>query len=159
MIIQKTLISEKTTKGITKKNYEYSLNADYWKEQPKPLHVCIDEAHHVINSRKSQSASNIIASEWLALIRRVTNSPLEEGELVLISQFLHKLDVNAREMCTQIRYFIMWYFAGCATCHKQWKENTEIPKDLRKDFCPYCGRHTRKQCHVIEARHFMSFEE
>lgn len=142
-----------------KGKFDYSLNTDYWKAQKKPLIVALDEAHSIVNSRRVMSKQNVLVSEWLALLRRVVNTSTREGELILITQFLHKIDINCREMATQIRFHIAHYRACCEHCHFYWRENSEFPKDLKRDFCPFCGSITVKKDLCIEVFHFSGTDD
>ena len=78
-----TKVNKKTGEAIPVK--EFSLNMDYWKGIKEPIDVVIDEAHSVLNSRRSMSKVNIILTDWMALIRRILGSnDSGHGELVLI---------------------------------------------------------------------------
>jgi hypothetical protein len=158
-IILKEEVGEK--QRTKEKIYKYSLNTEFWKAQPKPLTVVIDEAHTLINSRRSMSKINIILSDFLSLIRRITNSPLAEGELVVITQFLGRVDVNIREMASQVRYHREHYVRRCYVhgilrnkYTGQFWENSDFPKDKKMDFCPYCGKGMIKCNQLIEVWHF-----
>ncbi|MDX1373497.1 MAG: zonular occludens toxin domain-containing protein, partial [Nitrososphaeraceae archaeon] len=81
----KKIISSGKNKGTS--IYDYTLNTDFWKSITDPINVVLDEAHTIVNARRSMSKINILVTDWLALIRRVLGqSASGYGELVLITQ-------------------------------------------------------------------------
>jgi hypothetical protein len=97
---------------------------------------------------------NKIFSQFIALIRRCISTPEQEGELIMVTQFLHKVDVNLRECATQIRYHILHYTAYCQRCKMKARESSELPKDLKMEFCRRCGARTFKKDFLVEVMHF-----
>lgn len=162
--IQKEQIIKKEITGKKRngeETYKLSLNSEFWKQQPKPINIVLDEFHAFMNSRKSMSKMNIVLSDFLSLIRRAINSPLQEGELILITQFLGRIDVNAREMAQQIRYFREHYIKQCKShgiifnyYNRSYWENSDIPKDKKNEFCPICRKPLFKSNQLIEVWHF-----
>ena len=102
MIIDKQQVDTKTKRdGTTIPVYEIKLNTQFWKDIDEPINVVLDEAHTIINARRSMSKVNQIVTDWLALIRRVLGSADSGfGSLILISQLHNRIDIIAREMAT-----------------------------------------------------------
>lgn len=138
MIIKKDLIKTITKRdGSTEPVYKLSLNVDYWQKLKKPLDVVLDEAHTIMNPRRSMSKINIIITDWLALIRRAVGSQgSNQGHLYLITQLPGRIDVIARDMATQIRHHTCHYIKSCDKCRVSWKEHTDIPEP--QITCPKC---------------------
>ena len=156
MIIKKTIkghIKKKST-GTLEPIYEYSLNKEYWQKINEPINVILDEAHSILNSRRSMSKANIIITDWLSLIRRVLGEGHSGmGELILITQLPNRIDTIARDMATQIRYHICHYMKICGKCNCYWQENSEMPESLFE--CPQCKSTKILKCrHVIEVWQF-----
>lgn len=159
MIVKKDVVGEKKKKnGDIEQVTELKLNVDFWKGIKEPINVVLDEAHSVLNSRRSMSKLNIIVTEWLALIRRVLGqSESGYGELVFITQLPNRIDTIAREMATQVRYHICHYSLTCQTCWFRWKEHTEVPE--RSQTCLRCGTpNLKKHDHKIEIWHFNNMD-
>lgn len=162
MIVKREQVDTKQKRsGETIPIYEYTLNIEYWKEiikKEKAINVIIDEAHSVINARRAMSKINVIMSDWLALIRRVLGSTTSgAGELTFITQFPRKLDINAREMATQVRYHVCHYNKTCNKCGFSWRETSEMPEP--RFVCPACGSEkVQKHNHIIEVWHFSNID-
>ncbi len=157
MIVKRDIIDYKRKRsGETEPVYKESLNIDYWKNIKEPINVVLDEAHSIINARRSMSKINIIVTDWLALIRRVLgDSDAGYGELVLITQLPNRIDIIAREMATQIRYHLCHFKKVCVTCETIWQENSDMPEGIWQ--CPHCaGINIKKFGHTIEVWHFQS---
>lgn len=151
MIIEKIIIGQKKNgTDIT----EFRLNKDFWKQINEPISVVLDEAHTILNARRSMSTVNIILTDWLSLIRRVLGQAESGyGELVLISQLNNRIDTIARQMATNYRYHVCHYQKSCKHCWCSWQESSESPEPLWK--CPSCGRYEiKKHSHQIEVWHF-----
>lgn len=159
MIIKKEQIGEKKNKstGDLTPIYEYKLNKEFWIEQKdEPKNIIIDEAHSIINSRRSMSKINIIVTDWLALIRRfLGQTESGYGNLIFISQLEQRIDVIAREMCNEIHFHICHYDKVCHKCEYYWTETNETPR--QKWNCPACGHQKVIKCnHRIEVLEFSS---
>lgn len=156
MIIKREIIDFKINRKTKEQEaiYNYKLNADYWKNIKEPINITIDEAHTILNARRSMSKINIIVSDWLALVRRVlgqTDSGF--GELTFISQLLNRIDIIAREMATNIIYTICHYIKTCKECTTSWQENSEMPEGFI--VCPAChSNNILKHSHNIECWYF-----
>lgn len=151
MIIQNEVVGTKNKKdGTIEEVTKKTLNKEFWMGIKEPINVVIDEAHSIINARRSMSKTNEIVGQWLALIRRVLGSSENGyGELVFITQLPRKLDVIAREMATQVRYHVCHFIKGCHNCGSKWRETSEIPEQLHQ--CPMCsGWNIKKFNHQIE---------
>lgn len=160
MIIKKEVIDYKKNRK-TRENepvYKYSLNVDYWKKINEPINVVLDEAHSIINARRSMSKINIVVSDWIALIRRVLGqAEADYGELVFISQLERRLDVIAKDMATNVLYTRCHYFKSCKKCGITWQENSELPEPLME--CPACKSwQIKKYNYNIEVWHFRNME-
>ena len=70
MIIKREIVDYKKNKKTGEKEpvYKYALNIEYWKSITEPCDVILDEAHTILNSRKSQSKTNIVVTDWLASV-------------------------------------------------------------------------------------------
>ena len=152
MIINKEIIKvkAKTNEPV----YKLTLNKEFWQGIKEPINVVLDEAHSIINARRSISNVNIIVTDWLALIRRVLGqSDSGYGELVLITQLPNRIDCIARDMATQVRYHICHYVKTCLKCGFSWAENSELPEPLW--ICPNCDCYkVKKHSHSVEVWHF-----
>ena len=161
MIIKQEIVDYKKNRksGETVPVYKNTLNIDYWKNIKEPINVVIDEAHSILNSRKSMSSINIIITDWLALIRRVLGETESSyGELTLITQLPNRLDVIARSMATNILYCVMHFIKTCTTCNTSWQENSEMPEGYVT--CPKCARTTiKKHSHTVEVWYFSNMEK
>lgn len=159
MIIDKKQIStSKKRDGTETPVYEMKLNVDFWKNMTEPVNVVLDEAHSILNSRRSMSKTNVLITDWLALVRRVLGQTESgEGELVFITQLQGRIDTIAREMAHQVRYHICHYIKTCKKCGCSWQENSDMPEGLLE--CPKCLCYRIiKHSHKIEVRKFSSIE-
>jgi hypothetical protein len=134
------------------------LNADYWKstrtKYPFGINVILDEAHTLMDSRRSMATPNVIMNDFMSLLRRILGDSGEGyGELVLITQIGRRLDVNARELATSIHYHLCHYERTCAKCNFSFWENNEVYQ--KPKVCPRCGnRKMTKDNFVIEKWEF-----
>ena len=104
MLIKKEVVKVKkdgSQEFKSKFNYEYWINA---REKHSEFHVVLDEAHTLFEARSFMSRQNRIMNDFLALIRKVCSNPNTDSTLTLISQLDSRLDINARKMCTEVRY-------------------------------------------------------
>ena len=159
-IIKKEIVDYKKNKksGDKEPIYKSELNMDFWQNTKKPCDVYLDEAHTIINARRSMSKTNIILGEWLSMLRRVLNdSEGKTGDLILISQRLMKLDENARDMCNLIAFHICHYLKECNDCHFIVQENSDMPRVMK--VCLSCGsQNIKKHTFNIEVLEFESDE-
>lgn len=158
MIIKKEILS-------TKKNGEevskLTLNKEFWQkviEKEGSINVVLDEAHSIIDSRKSMSKVNAVMADFMALLRRILGSnDAGYGTLTLISQIPRRLDVVAREMAVNIRYHICHYKKLCKRCGLSWRETNEVPEPRFR--CPRCKTSSiKKMKHYIEVFHFANMD-
>jgi rRNA maturation endonuclease Nob1 len=147
------------TKVNEDKKINYEVNIDFWKKAKKPLNICIDEAHNLIDSRNSMSKLSRAILNWQSSIRRVLGEDDGNiGELIYITQILDSLDIRTRTLCTQFRYHICYYQKQCKKCFFLWSENSEMPE--KKQSCPRCGEFTlRKFNHKILVYRFASIDK
>lgn len=159
MIAEKTIVDYKVKRGGEKEAvYKLELNVKFWKEEiknhPRGINVIIDEAHSVMNARRSASKANILITDWIALIRRVLGSSESgHGDLILISQLSNRIDIIAREMATQVRWHVCYYEKTCKKCGLYWSENSEMPEVAFQ--CFHCKSYDiKKHSHKIYVMHF-----
>lgn len=156
MIIKKEIVDSKVNRktGESEPVYKLTLNSEFWKNIGEPINVMIDEAHTILNSRRAMSKTNIIVSDWLALIRRVLGSTdAGFGELTFITQLANRIDIIARDMATNVIYTIAHYIKTCEHCGASWQENSEMPEGYL--VCPICSRiKIFKHSHKLEVWHF-----
>jgi len=160
MIIKREIVNYKKNRksGQEEPVYKNTLNFDYWKNIKEPINVVIDEAHTILNARRSMSSINIIISDWLSLVRRVLGSTeAGYGELVFITQLHNRLDVIARDMATNIIYTVCHFIKSCKRCKLSVRENSEIPEQM--EVCFRCGNTSlKKHSHILEVWHFQSMD-
>jgi len=139
-----------------------ALNADYWKDTkikyPDGINVVLDEAHTLMDSRRSMSTTSVIMNDFMALLRRILGDSGEGyGELVLITQLGRRLDVNARDLSTSIHYHLCHYKRTCEKCNYNFWETNEVYQ--KPKLCPRCGwRKMIKSNFIIEKWEFDSMD-
>jgi len=140
--LEKEMLIKETPVGY-KKNGEPILkrefNKEFWlemKDRYPKINIILDEAHTLLNSRRSISTQNIILTDFLALIRKFLGSSNQHGHLTLISQLSGRLDVIARDMCTFVQFHVGHYVYGCDVCRCRYYSNSE---QSICDICPRCG--------------------
>jgi hypothetical protein len=151
MIIKRDVIGQRRD-GTDR--VKFSLNADFWKGIKEPINVILDEAHAILNARKSMTLGNVIVTDWLSLIRRVLGSNASGyGELTLISQLPNRIDCIARDMSTHVRFHRCHFTKRCKKCSASWKENNDTAEPLLT--CPICSEPAIERCEfLIEVWHF-----
>ena len=156
MIVKRAVVGmTKPKTGSPQEIVELSLNAEYWRNIGRPINVCIDECHNLLNPRRAMSKINIIVTDWLALIRKTLGGgDLGYGELVLITQLERRVDPIARDMATQVRFHRCHYTLTCSKCHTHRREHNDMPDIVR--VCPKCRRSLKKWGHRIEVWYFAS---
>ena len=89
MIVKKELIGTKKSR-ITKIEvpvYKYSFNKEFWRNKKKPLNFVLDEAHLLMNPRRSMSNINIIMTDFISIARKLVEDPITgKGNLIFICQ-------------------------------------------------------------------------
>lgn len=158
-VLKPEYIIKKIQIGTTKSGvpiYDYKLNLDFWKNQKEPLNIVLDEAHAIVDSRRSMSKPNQIITSWQSAIRRIIGATESGyGELVYVTQLLYSIDNRVRDLATQIRYHICHFQKTCKNCGASWRENTEMPETIK--FCPTCRSiNLVKHNHIIEVFKFVS---
>lgn len=159
MIIEKQIIDTRRKRsGEEVPIYEMKLNLSFWKDIKEPISVVLDEAHSILNARRSMAKANILITDWLALIRRVLGqNSAGYGDLIMITQLPNRIDTIARDMAHQVRYHVCHYVKTCRRCHVSWKENSEMPEPAYS--CISCGSDAvSKHSHYIEVWHYRSME-
>ena len=157
MIVKKELI--KTKKDGTP-IYKNTVNQEFWKNviknNPRGVNIVIDEAHSILNSRRSSSNWNVCMTNFLSLVRKILMGRSgQAGHLILCSQIERRLDVISIEMATSIYYHVCHYQKLCKKCGCNWCENNEVPEPMHN--CPVCNSwDIHKYNHVIEVWHFQT---
>lgn len=146
--------------GMTREGepkYSYRANVDFWKDLPKPLNVTLDEAHSIVNSRKSMSSINIAITNILALIRKLISSEFGAGEITFITQLPYRLDRIIRDMADEVIYNICVWRVTCRACNLRWYESSESWKHT--SYCPKCSKPVIRDRHVIHSLHFKGIDD
>jgi hypothetical protein len=116
----------------------------------------LDEAHTILDSRRSMSKINKIMNDFMALIRRILGS--SDGELILISQISEKLDINCRRLATSVSWSKFHYLKSCNKCNATIRENNEYEPKLKN--CPRCnGFKFTKHNFYVEKWEFRNMED
>lgn len=161
MIVKQEIVDYKRNKktGDNEAIYKQKLNIEYWKNIKEPINVVLDEAHSILNARRSMSKINIIITDWLALIRRILGeTDSGSGELVFITQLPNRIDIIARDMATKVSYHVCHYKKICNKCGSAWQEHTEMAES--HEACPECGSTTLKKFDFnIEIWDFQSMDK
>lgn len=157
-IITKTLLKNKRDGTPI---FKTELNMDFWKTIPKPSDIYLDEAHTILNSKRSMNKINIIIGEWLSMLRRILNdSTGKTGNLILITQRYMKLDNEARNLATLIQYHICHWIKECNDCHHWQQESSEESIEDYQDIpmqniCINCkSKNIFKHSHIVEIHRF-----
>jgi hypothetical protein len=149
MIFKKEEISKKRDGTPV---YKYHVNKEFWQEAVKKygsINVVIDEAHSVLNSRRSMSKTTQAVVDWMALLRRVLGSSSSGyGRLFLITQIERRLDIIAKEQATEARFHLCHYQKTCNQCGWTISENNEVSEPVF--MCPYCNIELIKHSHIAE---------
>jgi len=146
MLIKK--VPSKVNKDGEVTEYKTKFNVDFWIEQREKyggFNVVLDEAHTLMDARRFMSKQNKIMNDFLALIRKVCNNPNSDSTLTLISQLDGRIDINARELCTEVRYHICLYDKRCMKCGAYWTEHSDLPDFQKHKCCPHCGSYSLKK--------------
>ena len=159
MIIKKEVMKIKKTGEAV---YKKTLNVEYWKkvqEKEGAINVILDEAHTIINPRRSMSDTNKVMTDFLALLRRILgNSPAGYGQLTLITQLDRRIDVIAVEMATNVRFHLCHYLKTCQKCGNVYRENNDHPDPIFQ--CPNCSSwDIVKHSHIIEVWEFSNMDK
>lgn len=138
MIINKIILgTTKKRSGEVVENFKLEVNEKFWKKKRSPINLVIDEAHTVLNSRKAMTRQNILMSDWMSLMRRILGGKGKGyGDFVLITQFPRRLDVNAKDMCQQVRWHRYMCYKSCQRCRLTWSEDSDMPEQF--NYCRRC---------------------
>lgn len=159
MIIKREIVGYKNKRDGTKEPItKLELNKEFWQNIKEPINFVFDEAHTILNPRRAMSKTNIIMTDFLALIRRVLGSnDAGEGEAVFITQLPRRLDPITREMATEIKFHVCHYRKNCKQCGFTWGEHSEVAERIW--ICPRCGvNKIFKSNHIVEVWHFANME-
>lgn len=158
-LINSDMICKKELLGQTKagkRNFEFKLNLDYWKAQKGNVNVVIDEAHSIVNSRRSMSKATQVILEWVSLLRRILGENSSgSGDLVLITQLPERIDVVCRDMCRNVSAYRCHYKKTCQACGLTWKEHSDMPEEYK--YCLACkSDDIKRHSFLVEVRVFAS---
>jgi len=142
--------------------YKLKFNVEKWQEYKKKygkFNVVLDEFHTLMSSRDFSTKQNKVMGDFLALIRKICNDSTGDSTLTLISQLDNRIDVNARNMATEIRYHVCLYDKLCQKCGAFWSEHSELPPFQKKKRCPNCdGKKLKLINHKILVHYFDSMQ-
>jgi hypothetical protein len=158
MLIKKEVIGYKKD---GEEKLKLTFNKEFWqktKKKEKAINVCLDEAHTLLDARRSQSTRNLIMGDFMAMLRRILGqTEAGYGDLTLITQLSRRIDIIAREMASQVRYHRCHYLKSCKYCGITWQEHNDEPEPFRN--CISCSSpHILKHSHTIEVWHFGSMD-
>lgn len=145
-------------KTENEKKTSFDLNIEFWQKQKKPLNILWDEIHLTANSRTSMSKINIIFSRFITMARRITGFDEKGyGHLIFIAQSERTIDVNIKELSSEIRYHIGHFNVECLDCHAIIPCTSETEQIER---CCLCHSwHIRKRDFFVEVMKFNSWEK
>lgn len=148
----------KKVKNDKKKNASFELNKEYWQKQKKPLNIVWDEIHLTANARSSMSRVNMVLSRFIAMARRITGFDSRGyGHLIFIAQTERTVDVNIRELASEIRYHTGHWEIHCNDCNVSVMTDSEQQQIER---CLKCGSwNIIKKNFVVEVRKFNSWDK
>ena len=140
IMLDREMLIKKVSDDKAKEKIKF--NADYWvqaRDKHQGFNVVLDEAHTLFEARSFMSRQNRVMNDFLALVRKVCTNPNSESTLTLISQLDSRLDINARKMCTEVRYHICLYDKKCNKCGAYWTEHSELSDFKKHKKCPNCN--------------------
>lgn len=139
-----------------KKKTSYELNIEYWQKQKKPLNILWDEIHLTANARTSLAKANIILSRFISMGRRICGfDERGYGHLTFIAQADRTIDINIRELASQINYNVSHWVMACEKCGVKMPRNSE---QAQIETCLRCGTWKIKRVGlVIETYYFKSW--
>jgi len=139
------------------KKIMFDLNLDYWNRQEKPLNLLWDEIHLTANSRGSMSKINIVFSRFISMARRITGFDHRGyGSFTFIAQKERTMDINIKDMASEIVYHIGHWIMKCEDCGARIQCSSEKPPYQR---CIKCGSWNISKDHLlIEMNWFKNFD-
>lgn len=126
---------------VIKKHFDgkktvFDLNTSYWEKQPKPLNILWDEVHLTANSRASMSRVNMVLSRFIAMARRITGfDERGYGHLTFVAQKDRTIDVNIRDLASEISYHKSMWVLRCKKCGFKLAVNSEMQQIERCVSC------------------------
>lgn len=115
---------------------DYDLNVSYWNKQKKPLNILWDEIHLTAPSRASATKINLVLSRFIAMARRITGFDKRGyGQFTFIAQKERTIDINVRELASEIIYHVSHWVQRCEDCGCKVMVNSEM-QVINK--CPTC---------------------
>jgi len=112
----------------SEKKPDYKVNFEFWNDLIKKgikFDIYIDEAHNIINARRSMSKWNILFNKWFTQIRKILGD-MKEHHLIVISQRKNAIDLTVRDLAQEIIFCLKKEFKPI---------NTEIEPNKFK-LCP-----------------------
>lgn len=156
MLIKKDIVRVKKDGSP---EYTLSFNKEFWlkqKEKYNGFNIVLDEAHTLIDARRFMSKQNKVLNDFLALIRKIAQNPNSDATLTLISQLGNRLDLTARQLCTEVRYHIGLYDKVCSKCRAYWSEHSNMSDYQKLKQCPNCESYKIKKCNHRVLIHFFN---
>jgi hypothetical protein len=123
------------------------INFDFWNTalKKKNFSIYIDEVHNYFHARTAMTKLNIWFSKWYSQIRKVLQDS-EQNHLVLITQSLRKIDIDARELASII-----------IECHKYSANNIVIIRLSYYDGAQNYELGRKSKIEVFEGNDFFKF--
>ena len=82
------------------------------------------------------SKANMVLSRFIAMARRITGfDERGYGHLIFIAQAEKTIDVNIRELTSEIKYMLGHWVVNCRDCDNGFGRTSE---DMQVDKCPNC---------------------
>ena len=158
MIVKKEVAKVKKT---GEEQYKFSFNEQFWRDfsqEHKRASVVIDEAHILMNPRKSMHKASIIVQDFVSLLRRfVGQDSAGAGQLILLTQLPRRVDVIVRELATTVVYHRCWFRKKCNKCGRSWREHSDFPQPIT--LCPACGSwDLKKYSFLMELWYFRNMD-
>jgi hypothetical protein len=135
------------TNEKTSKKTIMGINFDFWNTalKKKNFSIYIDEVHNYFHARTAMTKLNIWFSKWYSQIRKVLQDS-EQNHLVLITQSLRKIDIDARELASII-----------IECHKYSANNIVIIRLSYYDGAQNYELGRKSKIEVFEGNDFFKF--
>lgn len=164
--IKRDMLIKKEVVRIKKdgtEEFKLSFNKEFWvkqRDEHNGFNIVLDEAHTLIDARRFMSKQNKIMNDFMALIRKIAQNPNNDATLTLISQLDNRIDLTARELCTEVRYHIGLYDKVCTKCGAYWSEHSNMSDYQKLKQCGNCSAYTlRKTNHRLIVHFFNNIKE
>ena len=143
---------------VSRDNDKFDFNKDFWMRQKKPLNILWDEIHLTANSRKSMSSINMVFSRFIAMGRRIVGFDKRGyGTLTFIAQAERTIDVNIKELASEIRYHKAYWHVDCNECGSSVIAHSEMEQ---RETCVLCGSwNIERKGLQIEVKRFKTWND